>query len=100
LADVGKGLEVRWTSYIGGNLIVYPNDRDHDIAVLVVGKSPEYFIAGWLPVMSAKVKAIQESASRILVDWSKRLDSYREFNPQRTRQECDLRGGFEKNALH
>ena len=56
LADVGKGLEVRWTSYIGGNLIVYPNDRDHDIAILVVGKSPEYFIAGWLPVMSAKVK--------------------------------------------
>jgi hypothetical protein len=32
LADVGKALEVRWTSYIGGNLIVYPNDRDHDIA--------------------------------------------------------------------
>ena len=55
-ADVGSGLEVRWTQYIGGNLIVYPNDRDSDVAVLVVGKSPEYTIAGWLPVSFAKVK--------------------------------------------
>ena len=55
-ADVGQGLEVRWTSYVGGNLIVYPNDRDTDIAVLVVGKSPVYHIAGWLPVAFAKRK--------------------------------------------
>ena len=41
---------------IGGNLIVYPNDRDEDVAVLVVGKSPEYTIAGWLPISFAKVK--------------------------------------------
>jgi len=55
-ADVGQGLEVRWTSYVGGNLIVYPNDRDTDIAVLVVGKSPVYHIAGWLPVAFARRK--------------------------------------------
>ena len=55
-ADVGQGLEVRWTSYIGGNLIVYPNDRETDIAVLVVGKSPVYHIAGWLPVAFARRK--------------------------------------------
>ena len=55
-ADVGQGLEVRWTSYVGGNLIVYPNDRDTDIAVLVVGKSPVYHIAGWLPVSFARRK--------------------------------------------
>ena len=55
-ADVGKGIEVKWTSYFGGNLIVYPNDRESDIAVLVVGKSPEYFIVGWLPVAFAKRK--------------------------------------------
>lgn len=55
-ADVGKAIEVRWTSYIGGNLIVYPNDRDDDIAVLVVGKSPVYYIAGWLPVSFCKRK--------------------------------------------
>lgn len=55
-ADVGQGLEVRWTSYIGGNLIVYPNDRETDIAVLVVGKSPVYHIAGWLPVSFARRK--------------------------------------------
>lgn len=55
-ADVGQGLEVRWTSYVGGNLIVYPNDRESDIAVLVVGKSPIYHIAGWLPVSFARRK--------------------------------------------
>ena len=55
-ADVGQGLEVRWTSYVGGNLIVYPNDRENDIAVLVVGKSPVYHIAGWLPVAFARRK--------------------------------------------
>ena len=55
-ADVGQGLEVRWTSYVGGNLIVYPNDRETDIAVLVVGKSPVYHIAGWLPVSFARRK--------------------------------------------
>ena len=55
-ADVGQGLEVRWTSYVGGNLIVYPNDRETDIAVLVVGKSPAYYIAGWLPVAFARRK--------------------------------------------
>ena len=55
-ADVGQGLEVRWTSYGGGNLIVYPNDRDDDVAVLVVGKSPTYYIVGWLPVAFAKRK--------------------------------------------
>jgi len=55
-ADVGQGIEVRWTSYTGGNLIVYPNDRDDDVAVLVVGKSPTYYIVGWLPVAFAKRK--------------------------------------------
>jgi hypothetical protein len=55
-ADVGKGLEVKWTSYINGSLIVYPNDRVDDIAILVVGRSPEYHIAGWLPVKSAMQK--------------------------------------------
>ena len=55
-ADVGQGLEVRWTTYTGGNLIVYPYDRDDDVAVLVVGKSPVYYIVGWLPVAFAKRK--------------------------------------------
>ena len=55
-ADVGQGIEVRWTSYVGGNLIVYPNDRESDIAVLVVGKSPIYHIVGWLPVAFARRK--------------------------------------------
>jgi hypothetical protein len=60
-ADVGKGIEVKWTSYINGSLIVYPNDRVDDIAVLVVGRSPEYYIVGWLPVKQAMQKQFKNS---------------------------------------
>jgi hypothetical protein len=60
-ADVGKGIEVKWTSYINGSLIVYPNDRVDDVAVLVVGRSPEYYIVGWLPVKQAMQKQFKNS---------------------------------------
>lgn len=53
-ADVGQGLEVKWTKYESGHLIIYPNDRDSDVAIMVVGKSPSFRIAGWIPVQFAK----------------------------------------------
>ena len=60
-ADVGKGIEVKWTSYINGSLIIYPNDRVDDVAVLVVGRSPEYHVVGWLPVKAAMQKQFKNS---------------------------------------
>ena len=54
-ADVGERLEVKWTKWRDGHLVVHSSDRDSDIAVLVVGRSPEYYLAGWLPVANAKV---------------------------------------------
>jgi len=60
-ADVGKGIEVKWTSYINGSLIIYPNDRENDVAVLVVGRSPDYYIAGWLPVKMAMQRQFKNS---------------------------------------
>jgi hypothetical protein len=53
-ADVGTNIEVKWTRYENGHLIIYPNDRQMDVAVLVVGKSPKYYLKGWLPVAMAK----------------------------------------------
>jgi hypothetical protein len=53
-ADVGAAIEVKWTHYDGGSLIIYESDRNHDVAVLVVGKCPKYRIAGWIPVSIAK----------------------------------------------
>lgn len=53
-ADVGKGIEVRWTKYMQGQLIVHEYDRPTDIAVLVTGQAPHYFIAGWIPVAMAQ----------------------------------------------
>ena len=34
-ADVGNSIEVRWTKYVAGQLIVHEYDRPNDIAVLV-----------------------------------------------------------------
>ena len=53
-ADVGAAIEVKWTHYDSGSLIIYESDRNNDVAVLVVGKCPKYRIAGWIPVSIAK----------------------------------------------
>ena len=55
--DVEAGqyrVEVKHTSWRDGHLIVKPSDRDSDLAVLVVGDSPNYTIIGWIPVALAK----------------------------------------------
>jgi len=54
-ADVGARLEVKWTKYDNGSLIINKTDRDQDVAVLVCGRSPVYLIAGWIPVKMARV---------------------------------------------
>lgn len=53
-ADVGSFIEVKWTRYENGQLIVYESDRQTDVAVLVTGTSPSYRLAGWIPVAMAK----------------------------------------------
>ena len=53
-ADVGSFIEVKWTRYETGQLIVYEGDRQTDVAILVVGTSPNYRLAGWIPVAMAK----------------------------------------------
>lgn len=53
-ADVGYRIEVKHTSWRDGHLIVKPSDRDNDLAVLVVGESPNYTIVGWINVGVAK----------------------------------------------
>ena len=53
-ADVGSGIEVKWTKYVAGQMIVHEYDRIEDIAVLVTGQAPHYFIAGWIPVSMAQ----------------------------------------------
>jgi len=53
-ADVASFIEVKHTKWRDGHLIVKESDRNSDIAVLVVGTSPQYYIAGWIPVAMAK----------------------------------------------
>lgn len=53
-ADVGSNIEVKWTRYSEGSLIIVPRDRSSDIAILVTGSCPTYSIRGWIPVSIAK----------------------------------------------
>ena len=53
-ADVGEILEVKWTHWNDGQLIIHEYDRNSDIAVLVTGTYPYYRLAGWIPVAVAK----------------------------------------------
>jgi hypothetical protein len=54
-ADVGTRIEVKHTKYTSGALILQANqsNRPNDVAILVIGKSPVYRLAGWLPVSMA-----------------------------------------------
>lgn len=54
LADVGDQLEIRWTHWSDGQLIIYEYDRPSDIAILVTGTHPFYRLAGWIPVAMAR----------------------------------------------
>jgi hypothetical protein len=57
-ADVGNNIEVKHTHHEGGHLIVQNTYRSptrmKDVAILVIGKSPVYFLVGWIPVEMAK----------------------------------------------
>jgi len=53
-ADFGTGVEVKWTKWEGGHLIIKSSDRDDDVAILVTGASPTYELRGWMSVKRAK----------------------------------------------
>jgi hypothetical protein len=60
-ADVGDKFEVKWTKHIAGQLIVHEYDRTSDIAILVTGQTPHYYIAGWIPVSIAQKPRFRHS---------------------------------------
>ena len=53
-ADVGADIEVKHTFKVDGHLIITDDSRDSDVAVLVVGRNPTYYLMGWMPVIMAK----------------------------------------------
>ena len=58
----GVGIEVKRTPHRNGHLIITNDDRDTDMAVLVVGESPTYYLAGWIPVGVAKRPRFESSS--------------------------------------
>jgi hypothetical protein len=53
-ADLGNRIEIKHTKWLDGHLILRPRDRVEDLAVLVVGESPTYYVKGWIPIRAAK----------------------------------------------
>ncbi len=60
-ADVGTNIEVKWTKWKDGCLILTELDRKEDIAVLVTGSMPKYYVCGWIPVSVARRPSHQRS---------------------------------------
>jgi hypothetical protein len=56
-ADVGNNIEVKHTKHEAGHLIIQncyrSPERLKDVAILVIGKSPVYYLIGWMPVAMA-----------------------------------------------
>ena len=61
IADVGRNIEVKFTSHQNGHLIVDEASNDDDVAVLVMGRNPHYYLIGWMPVKMAKVAKYRHS---------------------------------------
>jgi len=53
-ADVGDKLEVKHTAWKDGHLILTDDDRKTDIAILVTGTLPNYYLCGWIPINIAR----------------------------------------------
>lgn len=60
-ADVGNNIEVKWTKWQDGSLILTELDRKEDIAILVTGSMPKYYVCGWIPVAVARRPSHQRS---------------------------------------
>jgi hypothetical protein len=62
-ADIGQSIEVRWTKWLDGHLIVHTHDREADIAILCVGVAPDYRVIGYIPVLAARKPRFKHSKS-------------------------------------
>jgi hypothetical protein len=51
--DVGN-LQVRWTSYPTGKLLVRQSDKDDEIFILVIGRTTDFNVTGWAYGKEAK----------------------------------------------
>jgi len=54
LPDLSGLMQIRWTAYKSGKLIVRPEDDDYHRFVLVTGRCPNYVIHGYMQGVQAK----------------------------------------------
>jgi hypothetical protein len=60
-ADCGQNVQIRWTKYLNGKLIVRSDDADDHYFVLVRGTAPAFEIAGWILGADAKAKQYEQA---------------------------------------
>lgn len=65
--DVWPDVEVRWTEYKGGRLLLQKKDKPDSPYVLVVGKFPDYEIVGWIRGRDGQREDWWKSRGRLLV---------------------------------
>jgi hypothetical protein len=53
-AKDGGDVEIRWTKWNAGGLIIYPHDKDDSIFVLSRGFAPNFEFVGWLTAGDGK----------------------------------------------
>lgn len=53
-ADIGFNIEVKWTKWKEGSLILDDRQRENDVAILVTGNMPNLYVCGWTPVSMAR----------------------------------------------
>lgn len=52
--DIEPNIQVRTTKHESGHLYVLPKDITEHVYILVIDRSPEFEIAGWLPGLACK----------------------------------------------
>lgn len=64
LGDVAGGVQVRWTQYHNGRLVVHEGEYDNQEFVLVTGHAPNQVIRGWMRGWEAKASCYWDDTMR------------------------------------
>ena len=88
-ADVGNTIEVKHSNYIHAHLILTESDREDDIAVLVTNTSPLYYLVGWVPIKTARIRR----------NWRKSANSWWIIQNDLRPMEDFLKSDYSKNAF-
>lgn len=84
--DIQGGIQVRFTNYPTGRLLLHDSDNDDHVFFLVTGNYPNYVVQGWVPCDEGKavgsVRELQPGRPAICVE-QEDLYSVKYYNNER-----------------